>query len=458
LSWIRVIASELAKDYYDVAIVGGGFSAIACALQLAKQAPTLSIAIIEPSSQLPSGIAFSQALPYHLLNVRADGMAWDSELPQDFSEYLQQRFQLEAELAHALFAPRRVYADYLAERLQAAIEGGAKIVHLQARVIHAAFAQSHWQIESDAQVSPNRRHDRHVDRVTAAELILAIGSDAKPALEHPRYFAGPWQLRTLPVHSSDDVAAIVGSGLTAVDCAQSLHQLGWRGRIEMISTRAKLPQIHMEAPVPVWNLLPNFADQSASPLAALRLLRKELKSATALQQDWRAVIHALRPITSTIFARWSTIQRRQFWRHLGTHWANHRHRMPPSVANMLEAIPNLQLRKGRVQSIDGLEHGLCISISGQATMTCALVLDARGPNYRVDSHPLLMALERAGAIQFCPTRLALKLDHNFAPGRAVYALGALGYGQLLECTAVPELRGQAAIVAAAIVRRSKERA
>jgi uncharacterized NAD(P)/FAD-binding protein YdhS len=442
---------------FDVAIVGGGFSATACALQLAKQAPSLSIAIMDAAPELPSGIAFSQALPYHLLNVRADGMAWDSHHPLDFSEYLERRFQLNPELAHALFAPRRVYADYLAERLQATIHGGAKIVHIQARAINAAFDdRSRWQIQSDS----------HAGDVLAAVLILASGSDAKPALDHPRYFAGPWKLVSLPIHGGDDVAAIIGSGLTAVDCAQSLHQLGWRGRIVMISTRAKLPQIHLEVALPAWQLSSDFVDCSESPSAVLRLLRQELKSADLLQQDWRSVIHALRPITSTIFARWSIKQRRQFFRHLGTHWANHRHRMPPSVANMVEAIPNLQLRKGRVQSIEvspsrrhgkqELDLGLCINIIGQAPMACALVLDARGPNYRVDSQPLLMALEGIGGIEFCPTRLALKLDRHFAAGQAVYALGTLGYGQLLECTAVPELREQAAIIAAAIVRRSQE--
>jgi uncharacterized NAD(P)/FAD-binding protein YdhS len=91
------------------------------------------------------------------------------------------------------------------------------------------------------------------------------------------------------------------------------------------------------------------------------------------------------------------------------------------------------------------------------------LVNATGPVFDVrrSPDPLLRALLRRGLATPGPLGLGLRTDDDGAlldaSGRRsphLYTLGALRRGELWETTAVPEIRAQAARIAAALTRRT----
>lgn len=433
---------------FDLAIVGGGFSGLACALALQRSTPKANwrMVIIDPNATLPAGTAFAGARPEHLLNVRASQMSMFADLPTDFCEFWQGDENLGADCGER-FAPRAVYARYLAQRLAQARRDGAAITHHQAHVTSmtrsSGGAASNWVIQTEQSAIRSRY------------VVLATGAcQTDGLLGHPRVFQGPWHLQQLPPDPVQQTALIVGGGLTAIDALQSLVQLQWRGKILLVAPRAQLSEHHVDHHVGIWSLPSNFVDQCADPSSALRAVRAQLALAHQQGGDWRSVINALRPITSAIFAAWSTAQRAQFLRHLGSIWNRHRHRAPPSSAELISALlakGQLRLLAGRVKNL-GASHQFVQaevrSASAVQTILCNLVIDARGGCYRTT--PLLRQLADDGCLQLSETGFGVIADDSGLVGTDLYALGANCFGERLETTAVPELRVQAQQIAQGI--------
>lgn len=434
----------------DLAIIGGGFSGIASALALQRQhtsGANWRIAIIDPNPTLPAGTAFAGARAEHLLNVRASQMSLYVDHPSDFCDYWEREADESPSGSSAeLFAPRALYARYLAHRLAQARAAGAKITHHPTRVTAMARVRSEdtdrslWLIQTE--LAPIR----------SRFVVLATGARQNDGmLGHARVFQGPWQLRQLPPDPVQQTALIVGGGLTAIDALQSLVQLQWRGKIILVAPRAKLSEHHVDHHVATWSLPADFLSQCADPHAALRAVRAQLRQASQQQGDWRSVINALRPLTSAIFSAWSSAQRAQFLRHLAGIWNRHRHRAPPSsaafVAELL-ARGQLKIQAGRVKKLGASHNFVQAEIrSGtqEQSILCNLVIDARGGCYRTT--PLLQDLADAGFLQLSETGFGVVADADGLVGVDLYALGANCFGERLETTAVPELRVQAEVIA-----------
>ena len=80
-----------------------------------------------------------------------------------------------------------------------------------------------------------------------------------------------------------------------------------------------------------------------------------MRVAARAATDWRAIVDALRPVTSRIWSRLSLAEKRRFLRHLRPYWDVHRHRMAPSAAEkiaQLEAEGRLRIDAGRLRSVD----------------------------------------------------------------------------------------------------------
>jgi uncharacterized NAD(P)/FAD-binding protein YdhS len=443
-------------DPIDVAIIGGGYSGIACALALTRRQPTLRIAIFDPAASLPAGIPFAAARPEHLLNVRAAQMSENADAPGDFSDYYQGFTQLDASAAANAFAPRAVYASYLQTRLQQgaaqASEQGGAITHQQALI---------------TRVSPQLRCYSQSHRWQAQHVILALGQSAQaPQVDDPRWFVGPWKLQQLPKHGESDHALVIGSGLSGVDSVLSLHKLGWRGQIHMLSNHARLPAVHID-PQPPWLLGNGFVQSAINPGMGLKVLRAELALAHASGVDWRAVHNALRPHTAAIFSGWGISARRQFLRRMQWLWTTHRHRMAPEVAaqvSALQASSTLQRHRGKMLAAHILDQDGASGIAVRAKMQggvalpaqFACVIDARAPSADITRFALLRQLLADGIATACATGMALQCDSigQLHGASGMYALGALRYGQLLETTAVPEIRLQARAIAERIVGKA----
>ena len=447
--------SLAANAKFDVAIVGAGFAGIACAIALIRRNPAFNIVLLDPAAKLPAGLPFAGARPEHLLNVRADQMTLDNARPLNFCDYLAGKTGETSAAFREVFAQRALYCDYLRTNLSQAQRDAAaatgQIKHIAIQVNQIARSSAGYLI------SGSQTGVGDIAQVSAPHLVLALGAGQNKApMAHPRWHAGPWYLTDLPAHSDSDAALIIGTGLTGVDSAQTLHRLGWRGAIRMLSPNARLPAAHATFAVPTWTLAAQFVQQSQTPRLFLRALRAELALARAEAVDWRSVINALRPITPRIFSQWTPLQRASILKRAGSLWRLHRNRMPTHVATLIQSLESVgQLSRvcGRfIEASASSDSPVQVRVLVNANVSAkveeemqdyALVIDARGPNYRCQSWPLVEALITDGMLTASQTGWGLHVDLDGRAGDKIYAIGVLCYGERLETTSVPEIRQQA---------------
>ena len=245
-----------------------------------------------------------------------------------------------------------------------------------------------------------------------------------------------------------------------VDVALVLHAAGHRGRIFAASRHGLLPQPH--APHAPLNLsLP--PELPITTRALVRFVRQAVAQAAAQGQDWRAVIDALRPVTQPLWGQLADRERRRFLRHVRAYWDVHRHRIAPAVAATLaslRATGQLQVYGGRIQgyasSASGVAVRLALRHGGLLTLPVAHVVNCTGPSddYARQPGPLWKMLFAQGLARPDPL-LGLwcapdgrVLNAAGEPSDRLLTIGPPLKGALWESVAVPELRTQAAALAA----------
>jgi uncharacterized NAD(P)/FAD-binding protein YdhS len=268
---------------------------------------------------------------------------------------------------------------------------------------------------------------------------------------------------------ADDVVAVLGAGLTAVDAVLSLAGQERRAPITLISRHGLLPQAHTPVPAPPAQLHTWVSELLARP-EAMRArvlcteLRDKIRETTRQGGDWRSVIDGLRPHTATLWQALSTEERRRFLAHLRPYWEVHRHRMASAVAERFQALLQrglLRIVAGRVESAaaegDVVQLRLAQRFSGQALPFCAdWVVNCTGPtpSNSAEANPAIGSLLVDGWLR--PDELALGIETALtgeaiaANGQVVsdlFVVGTLRKPAVWESTAVPELRVQAATAA-----------
>jgi uncharacterized NAD(P)/FAD-binding protein YdhS len=147
----------------------------------------------------------------------------------------------------------------------------------------------------------------------------------------------------------------------------------------------------------------------------------------------------LRPDSQAIWQRLPVKEKRQFLRHLRPYWEVHRHRSPATSYQLAqEWIEAGWLRIQLASEFDPSETRF------------DWVFNATGPSQRLESRkvPVIESLVQRGLANY--DQLGLGLDpKSLHPG--LHALGTLTLGTLWECTAVPDIRNQAATIAAQIL-------
>lgn len=437
---------------HDIAIVGAGFCGMALARTLAQCAPSgTRVALIGTAEDFGRGLAYAQAQPEHLLNVRARDMGIDPDDLAGFADWLK----LEGD-ARTGFVPRRKYGDYLDAELDAVLvqfAEGFTLDRIPARVVDVRREGEGFTLSLN-----------QGDTLQTKRLVLATGTlppaplmQADETLRHsPHYIESPWVSGALENIDADASVLIVGAGLTFADIAASLHVRGHRGRILAISRHGLEPQAQPAVPLPPFALPAQL--QAAWGEGDLRGVLHQLRLAVRDVPDWRAVVDALRPGLQPFWKRLDASQRRRFLRHLASHWDVHRHRLAPGTAARLDALrASGQLRQYAARLVSA--H----LVSGQVVQAR---MQPRGKDVVWVEHVdvliratgLTLDLRNAmqtpfarmiadGLITADPHGLGLRTD---AAGRALDAkgervpslsiLGPLQRGQFWEITAVPELR------------------
>ena len=448
--------------------MGGGFAGTALVLQLRRQ-PGLAqaeIHLIEPRQVPGPGLAYTARRPEYLLNVRHGALSLYSETPDHFTAWLAT--QPESAAGVPDFAPRSAYGRYLHEALTALVAPAPGGVQL-----HATSAVA-------APLLPDgRRAVRLADgtEITSDYVVLALGNFPPPPptgpdvryLAHPGYHADPWAAGNLRRIGPDEAVLLIGSGLTAVDVLLALRQDGHRAPITVVARHGRWPTAHG----PVLPPYPSFYAELAAETTVtgvLAVFKQQLKKAADQGIDWRPVLDSLRPDLGRIWAAWPLAEQRRFLQHLAGLWAVARHRSPPQNAEAVAALTAeglVQLHVGTVREILPDGHELRVRVRPHGTAgswhTARHVVCCAGPllDYgRIDA-PLVVSLREAGHLTPDPLRLGLLTDNYgallAADGSASTSLFTLGPSRrpaYFESTAVPELRQQAAALAAELAGRA----
>jgi uncharacterized NAD(P)/FAD-binding protein YdhS len=449
----------------DLAILGAGFSGAALAIQLACRAgPGVAIALVDPAPGTGLGRAYAEPTGRLLLNVPAARMSLDPSAPLDFAEWWAQQRGTTVEAIAADFVPRREYGRYVAARgAEAFAATRADVARIHARAIDVAPDGDDYRIVLD---------DGRAIRARQVVLALGHGPPVLPpgldAAALGERLVDPLAPGALDAIDRDADLVVVGTGLTAVDALTLLDARGHRGRITCLSRHGRWPAVHQppsSQPVPPIDA----TTLASSPRGAFRHVRSLAADALAAGGDWRAVVDALRPHTAPTWRAWGTAARRQALRHLRSPWEVHRHRMAPTSADVFARLHGcgvLETRAARIAHAGpgsggrisiairprGAEDTTTIAVDAVLVALAATIPFAQRPD------PLARALLGRGLVRDDPAGFGIEVDASGRPldasGRAVpglHAIGPLLRARDWETTAVPEIREQAAALAARLL-------
>ncbi len=450
---------------FDLAVIGGGAGGLLVLWHRRRLPhPPKRILWLDETGRFGQGPAYATRWPQHLLNVPARNMGALPDAPEHFLDWLHSAAGQHAAAAQGLptlwnvgdFVPRMLYGAYLGTFLhEVRAEAAARGILLQCETAQATRIGPGYRIET-----------AQGDAYQATHLVLAIGNQARapwPAtFPQPAWLGRMWDWaaappQPLPVVETRLPACILGSGLTAVDAVLQLRAQGWAGEIHLLSRHARLPAAHAMAPLAPAPL-PDWPAPDARLSAYLRAFRHHQRAQAQKGTDWRAMLDALRPHTTRLWEGLSATDQRRFWRRLGALWNVHRHRMAPLPAAQLEAErAEGRLRLSSMHIADVVPEGAAFRIIARdgAEQRAALVVDCTGPSYDLRAEAGALApLLASGHLALAANGLGLAMDARGLacadPAARIVTLGALAVGARWECTALPELRRDAALAAAAL--------
>lgn len=423
-----------------VAVIGFGYSGALTAANLVRAA-TAPLALYLIDEQLDArGVAYGTGNPDHLLNVRAYGMSAFADAPEDLVRWLQSDagkaaaavLKLRTEWQSDDFIPRMLYGAYLADiweqtqHIAAEKEIQLKLVPSRAVALK----------EGDAIAVLTERGDA----IAVDKAVLAVGHEMRPLtrMGEAAMVQNPWAKDAFTDAASwPSPVMLVGTGLTAIDVVLSLRRAGYQSEIIACSRRGSLPKVHA-LPTSIFSFAEAEIAAQKNLAQMMRLVRKNLD----IHDDWRVVIDALRPHTQFLWQRLTTREQQRFLRFVMPVWNVHRHRMAPEIAAAMEA----EMAAGTLR---------IAPLKNDAAPSHVINCTGLELNLARSGNALLRQLLAEGAVEAHANALGIAADPSLrAWGKLhprLYVIGSLLTGQLLESTAVPELRAQAASIAKAIL-------
>ena len=440
-----------------VAVIGAGFSGTMAALQLLSVLPPeRPVLLCERAGSFGRGLAYGTGNPAHLLNLRTSNMSAFPDRPGHFEDWLGRLGPEDAEGVQETpagpVAARGLYGRYLTELLSEAVTGSAA-----GRLRLLPDAVTDLEPRGDG----FRLHTEGGQSFSVAGAVLAMGNlAAAPA--RSRHSLDPWDAEHFGRLHPHAPVLILGTGLTMLDAVASLRAHGFEGAILALSRRGLLPNAH--APAGLWPT-PNLTPVEFASLPRLvARIRAEVARANSKGIGWHGVIDALRPLTDTIWRSLPPPERRRFLRHLRPFWDVHRHRTAPPAAETIRdeiARGSLTVRAGRLIDVAdaSAQAVVTLRLRGAASperLGVQAMIDATGFGHLSQNRdPLLRCLFERGLVRPEPFGLGLDAGPDYRargtqPGRPLWLLGPLLRGVLWECTAVPDIRNEAAELAGLI--------
>jgi uncharacterized NAD(P)/FAD-binding protein YdhS len=387
-----------------IVIVGAGLGGTATAIRLLQFArePVQVVLIERRAGYRNAGPAYDRDSNHwhHVFNIQAGRMSAFREDVDDFVNWANREADRDgwpAEWRDFTFtepgpAPRRIYPDYLADRLaQAAREAldGVTLTEADGEVVDLAVRGTHVDVVLEDLSRPDGRATLAADHV-----ILATGLERKyPAfaagvLDHPGFVREPYSAdgieRILAV-TPGAVVAIVGTLLSAYDSAGLLLRRGHTGQIHMISrSGASLWTYPAEHRHRVLTLPPprRGGDAYDGRESFVRYFCRELQRARAIAARahpdespvvlTERVLKAWEPHLPEILARVPPEDLRALLDSYGSMVASLRVGVMPYTAGIVQSAMGaggqVAVSTGRVDEIRGTEAGtLVLSVSGSGS-------------------------------------------------------------------------------------------
>lgn len=418
-----------------VVIVGAGLGGTATAirfLQFARE-PVEIVLIERRPDYRCAGVAYQRDSNHwqHVFNIQAGRMAVFREDVDDFTSWANHeadRSDWPPEWRGFTFtesgpAPRRIYPDYLADRLaHAAREApdGVALIEADGEVVDLAVHGDHVEVVAEDLALPAGHTADGQGKLVADHVVLATGLEQRhPAFaasvtDHPSFVQHPYSAagieRILDVRPDADVA-IVGTLLSAYDSAGLLLRRGHTGKIHMISRsgltlRAYPPEHrHRVLTLPPPSLGSRTYEGREEFIRYLRgewdrarrvVAREHPEELPAVVTE--RVMKSWEPYLPEILARVPTAELRALLDSYGSLLAMLRVGVLPYTADIVDAAMasggQVAVISGRVDEIRATDAGtLAVSISGPAatgtqTVEAGLVISnfGRESNYeRADS-------------------------------------------------------------------------
>jgi uncharacterized NAD(P)/FAD-binding protein YdhS len=447
-----------------IAIIGGGFSGVMTAVNLARLAHRpLQITIINQHRPTARGVAYGTRRAEHLLNVAARNMSAFPDLPDHLLQWLRTRCEYDTvpdiELRER-FIPRQIYGDYLRSLMQHHLQSPSDSV-----VVRTSFVEGE---AVDLECNGRRAviHLADGNRVEADRVVLATGNEAPAGFpgcaelgNHPAWIGNPWQPWEHRLPASGGTIVLLGTGLTTIDAIISLRTLGWQGFIHAVSRNGWLPHSHFRG-IEYSDFPPADVDLASLGLKdLLALIEHHCSRLRDMGANPAIVVDKMRPHTQRIWQNFTLDERQEFVRRHAARWNVLRHRIAPEIyaqVTTAQLTGQLRVHAASIDRVEAEENKIRVQLSGGKTLTGDLVINGTGPQakFSATSSVLLGKLLRDGLLATDDMEMGVRvdIDHTVIDGqgnrsKVLLAVGPLLRGTLWETVAVPELRGQARRIA-----------
>lgn len=432
-----------------IAIVGGGFSGVMAAVNLARLGlPSERITLINHRRPTGRGVAYGTRRMEHLLNVSARNMSAFPDQPDHLVEWLRTRSEFDLTPDHELrerFIPRMIYGDYLRSLMLHHLPDMRQVAG------EATDIDAHGTIQlADGSA------------VDADRVVLATGNEppadspgAESLIDHPAWAGNPWLPWQENLPPDTGTVILLGTGLTTIDAIITLRSVGWLGRIFAVSRHGWLPHAHFRG-----------IDYPAFPPADVPLEKLGLAGLVDLMEQHCAnlrgqganpaiIVDRMRPHTQRIWKNFSIDERLRFAREFAARWNILRHRIAPEIHAQVagsQLTGQLQVRAAGIERVQADGDRVRVDLSTGDSLTGDLVVNATGPRteFTATGSTLLQNLMKRGLVAPDDMNMGLRVaeDHRVALAdgslsERLLALGPLLRGTLWETIAVPELRVQA---------------
>jgi uncharacterized NAD(P)/FAD-binding protein YdhS len=422
-----------------VLVVGAGAAGVVTATHLLRRATEtrpVDVRLVEQGALFGPGLAYSTDHPLHTLNNFAGRL---SAVHGDPGHLLRWCSSRDVAATPTSFLTRQSYGRYLADVLdETPVPSGS--------ALHRTMGTAIDIVEHDGTATVALEDGR---TYTADSVVLALGNPpprrqaAYERLGHG-YVADPWAADLLQRVQRADEILLLGTGLTAVDVAVTIHDALPDVRLTAVSRHGLLPAAHR---VRTARLHDVFDPGRASLDTLLVRVRERVAEVEEVGGDWRDVVDSLRSCANKLWQGFSASEQDRFVHHVARRWEIARHRMAPETAARVAELREAGvLRVARVDEVDTSAFRFAVNCTGPTPVP------SRGWN------PLVDALLDRGTVRPHRLGLGVDLDAEGRPlgvegraSRVLTVVGAARRGLEWEVAAVPDLRAQAADLADRLV-------